>query len=154
MKSLMVLGIGNRIMMDDGIGIQVVEELAKRNTDPFIQYIVGETDIFYCLNEIKEASYSVIVDAAYLGEKPGTLSIIPLQQISETTIKSASAHDSHFINELRIGSKNIKGTFLGIEPYYIDYGTNLSPTLAERFIEIVNHVERIIQHINHNYMDY
>ena len=55
MKEVLVLGIGNRLMMDDGIGVLVVEELKKRNTNPYIRYIIGETDTYFCMNQMEEA---------------------------------------------------------------------------------------------------
>lgn len=47
MKELLVLGIGNILMMDDGIGVYIVEELKNRNTNPCIRYVIGETDVFF-----------------------------------------------------------------------------------------------------------
>lgn len=151
MKELIILGIGNRLMMDDGIGVLIVEELRKRDTNPGIRYVVGETDIYYCLDQIVDDSYVIIVDAAYLDEKPGTLSVIPLQQVSDSPVKQISIHDSHFLNEIRLSGKNIDGVFIGIEPYEIDYSINLSLALQSQFSEITDFVQRIIQHISLNY---
>ncbi len=147
MRELIILGIGNRLMMDDGIGVHIVEELRKRDTNSGIRYVVGETDIYYCLEQIVDDSYVIIVDAAYLGEKPGTLSIIPLQQVSESPVKQISIHDSHLLNEIRLSSKIIDGVFIGVEPYEIDYSLNLSVALQSQFSEIADLVGRIIQHI-------
>lgn len=44
MKEIVVLGIGNRLMMDDGIGVRLVEELDQREHVPYIRYVPGETD--------------------------------------------------------------------------------------------------------------
>jgi hydrogenase maturation protease len=138
-------------MMDDGIGVRVVEELKKQSIDTSVEYVVGETDIDYCLDQIYADSYMIIVDAAYLGEKPGTISIIPLDQVLESPTKQISVHESHFLNEIRISGKNIKGVFIAIEPCEINYGTDLSSGIQGKFKEIVKHIGEIIQHIVRNY---
>ncbi len=147
MKDILVLGIGNRLMMDDGIGVYVVEELKERSTNPDIRYIVGETDIYYCRDQIEEASYIVIVDAACLDKEPGTISIIPLGPVFKNRIFPISVHDSHLLYEIILRSKDIGGVFIGIEPHEVNYCSNLSNNLQEQFISIVENIENIIDSI-------
>ncbi len=144
MKEVLVLGIGNRLMMDDGIGVYVIEELNKRNTNPDIRYVVGETDIYFCLNQIKEASCLIIVDAAHFDNEPGSVSTIPLQQVFKNQIQPISIHDSHLLNEMIMEGKSFEGMLIGIEPYEIKYGIGLSIALQDKFPEIVDKIERII----------
>jgi hydrogenase maturation protease len=144
MKEVVVLGIGNRLMMDDGIGIQVVETLMKRNTNSSLRYVVGETDINYCLQQIIDASYIIIVDAAYLGNKPGTVSVAPMQQVLGDLRESISAHGYNFLNGIKLIGKKIEGILIGIEPYELDYSISLSPVLQKQFSEIVDVIENII----------
>lgn len=152
MKTLLVFGIGNRLMMDDGIGVHVVEELKKQSINKAARYVIGETDTYYCLDQILDDSYIIVVDAAYLGEKPGTLSIIQLNKVSQSPVNQTSIHESHFLSEIRLSGKNVEGIFIGIEPSEIDYGFNLSQDIQNRFVEIVNYVRQIIEHTIHNYV--
>ncbi|WP_010244485.1 hydrogenase maturation protease [Acetivibrio cellulolyticus] len=144
MKEVLVLGIGNRLMMDDGIGVYVVEELEKRNTNPDIRYVIGETDIYYCLNYIKKATYIIVVDAACLSKEPGEISTIPLEQVFKNPIQPISIHDSHLLSEIEMTGKSIEGLFFGIEPYEINYSFGLSAILQEQFFKIVEGIENII----------
>jgi hydrogenase maturation protease len=144
MKEVLVLGIGNRLMMDDGIGVYVVEELKERNTNPGIRYVIGETDIYYCLNHIEEASYIIIVDAACFDKESGTISTIPLEQVLENPIQPISVHDSHLLNEIKVRDKGIPGAFICIEPHEVNYCPNLSTNLQEQFIKVVEDIESII----------
>lgn len=152
MKTLLVFGIGNRLMMDDGIGVHVVEKLKRQSVNSIARYIIGETDTYYCLDQILEDSYIIVVDAAYLGEKPGTLSIIQLNKVLESTVNQTSIHESHLLSEIRLSGKKVEGIFIGIEPSEIDYGFNLSQDIQNRFEEIVNYVRQIIEHTIHNYV--
>jgi hydrogenase maturation protease len=144
MKDVLVLGIGNRLMMDDGIGVYVIETLKKINTNPCIRYVIGETDVYFCLDQIKKASYIIIVDAACLGKEPGVISTIPLEQVFKNPIKPISIHDSHLLSEIEMACKSIEGLFVGIEPYEINYSFGLSAILQEQFFKIVDGIENII----------
>lgn len=144
MKEVLVLGIGNRLMMDDGIGVYVVEELKNRNKNPDIRYIIGETDIYFCLNLIEKASYIIIVDAVCLNKQPGAISTIPLGQVFKNPIHPISVHDSHLLSEIEMTDKSTEGLLIGIEPYEINYSFGLSPILQEQYFKIVEEIENII----------
>ncbi len=45
MEKIIVLGIGNLLMMDDGIGIYLIEQLCKLNCTPYVSFLIGESDI-------------------------------------------------------------------------------------------------------------
>jgi hydrogenase maturation protease len=144
MKQILVLGIGSRLMMDDGIGVYVIEELKKRNANPGIRYVVGETDIYFCLNQIKEATCIIVVDAVRLDNEPGSISTIPLQQALENSVQLTSTHDSHLLNEIKMQGKSIEGLIIGIEPYEIKFCPSLSSILQAQFFEVVGEIENII----------
>ena len=144
MKEVLVLGIGNQLMMDDGIGVYVVEELKKRNTNSCIRYIIGETDTYFCLNQMEDALMTFIVDAAFLDKDPGTISTIPLDQVFKNPIQPITVHDSHLLNEIKLTGKSIEGIFIGIEPYAIDYSYGLSPILKAQYSKIIDEIENII----------
>ena len=148
MREIIVLGIGNRLMMDDGIGVYVVEELKKRNTNPGIRYVIGETDVYFCLDQMDEASYIIIVDAARLDNKPGTVSIIPFKQVLKDYIHPISIHESHLLNEIKMRDKSFDGVFIGIEPMEISYCPYLSLNLQAQFYKIVEKIENMVMAIN------
>lgn len=144
MKKVLVLGIGNRLMMDDGIGVHVVEELSKRNSDTDVCYLAGETDVGFCLQQIGEAPSVIIVDAAYLGKESGTTLPIPMQQVLQCSLNTISFHEFDLYKELKIEGKSIEGMLIGIEPYEINYGMQLSDVLQVKLQKIVDKVENII----------
>ncbi len=145
MKELVVLGIGNRLMTDDGIGIHIVEELQKTNTNIKIQYVVGETDVYFCLNQIENALMAIIIDAAYLNKEPGSISIVPLDKVAENPVYPISVHDTHFLDLVKKSGQNVKGLLIGIEPNEIGFGTSLSSVLESKFMEIISDVNYIIE---------
>lgn len=136
-----VIGIGNRLMMDDGIGVYIVESLAVRDKDQKNRYIIGETDIDYCLNNITEEDYIILVDAMVLGTEPGNISISPFAELTYSK-DLVYSHDYHLLNLLKL--KAYKGILIGIEPYLIDYNFGLSEPLSKRFNELLVTIEKIL----------
>lgn len=145
MKELIVLGIGNRLMTDDGIGIHIVEELQKINTNKSIQYVIGETDVYFCLNQIENTLITIIIDAAYLHKEPGSICVVALDKVYETTVFPISLHDAHLLDLVRKSGQDIKGLFIGIQPYEINFGTSLSSVLKPQIIRIISDVNNIIE---------
>lgn len=142
MKELLVLGIGNRLMMDDGVGVLVVEALAARRPVEAI-YAVGETDVDYCLDLALLAPYLILVDAAATGRAPGTVTTFPLGEVTAMGA-GLSLHHVHLLDLLHQHQPRKRGALIGIEPYRVDFHWGLSGELAERWDQILTGVEAAI----------
>lgn len=145
---LFVLGVGNRLMMDDGIGVYLVEHLQQQNWPGNVSFTVGETDIDYCLDicleALQEKAKLIVLDAVVSGGRPGELSINPLNSLFQLSV-GLSAHNLHFLDFLRRTHPALQGYVLGVEPFVIDYRLGLSPGLAEAFPCLLENVRRTLQ---------
>ncbi|MCX8131852.1 MAG: hydrogenase maturation protease [Clostridia bacterium] len=141
---IIVLGIGNRLLMDDGIGVYVVDELKKRDSTSVITYVIGETDIDYCLDETEDADYLFIIDAAQSGNPPGHIMVFKLEEIVTMNDIGLTMHNLHLFDMLVYSKNRLKGLIIGIEPYMIDYCLGLSIVLTTKLKEITGHVKDII----------
>lgn len=144
MERIIVLGIGNQLMMDDGIGIYLVEELEKLDTTSNIHYLIGESDIDYCIEKIEEATYTIILDAVYSGKETGELSIYPLANVHEYQTLDISPHNLHLFQVLYQQRKTIKGVLIGIEPYEISFHIGKSQNITEKWDQILMEVKQTI----------
>lgn len=152
MKPILVLGIGSRLMMDDGIGVNVVETLAKQTPeDEFVSYEIGETDFEYSLDLMLRAEYLIIIDAAITGKKPGEVSIFLLSELQSVN-QGISQHNLHFLDLVNQLDQRKKGVMIGIEPFHIDFHWGLSCELSEIFGTIVGKVEDTIERIKREYI--
>lgn len=143
---VLVLGLGNRLMMDDGIGVAVVEALAEQQgpADPSIRYEIGETDFDYCLALAADAARLIVVDAVVSGRRPGEVVLLPLRELSARG-RGFSMHHLHFLDGLLHLQALERGVLIGIEPDQIDVHFGLSRILKERFAEIVGVVQSHIR---------
>ncbi len=136
-----VIAIGNRIMMDDAIGIKIVESLEEDLEQLGFSIVIGETDIDYTLNEINEGDFIIIVDSSLIGEDPGTISVSSLKNIKEYNEKTYSLHQMSLVKVLS-GSELLKidGLLITIEASEINFGMELSKILKNKFETIKNKI--------------
>ena len=147
MRSILVLGLGNRLMMDDGIGVAVVEALAGRPPgDGRVTWAIGETDFEYCLGLAAAHDYLIVVDAALTGKAPGEVSVFPLDAAPGGR-SGVSAHDVHFLDLLHQSDQGKAGVLLGIEPAEICLHWGLSRCLSDGFDRIVEAVWAIVERL-------
>ncbi|MEN6316554.1 MAG: hydrogenase maturation protease [Clostridiaceae bacterium] len=143
MINTVVLGIGNRLLMDDGIGLYVAEALKELSTGD-IHCVIGETDIDYCLDEVKGAEFLIIIDAAKLGKASGEVTVLDLDDVKACRNLGLSMHNLRLFNMVELIYKDIKGIMIGIEPYMIDYNLGLSEEISIKLPEILTKVRNIV----------
>ena len=72
-KKTLVLGLGNVIMGDEGIGVHVVRALEKVPLPPNVECLAGGTGGFILLEPLQAAEHIIIIDATDDGNPPGTV---------------------------------------------------------------------------------
>ncbi len=92
-KKNLLLGIGNILMMDEGIGIHVIKEIEKRScVERDYDILDGGTGGFNLIYELIEYENVIIVDAIMDGRKPGSISV-RCPKYSRDFPEMLSAHD-------------------------------------------------------------
>jgi hydrogenase maturation protease len=105
MKTL-VIGLGNPILGDDGVGWRVAEEVAKVAADrPEVEIDCLSLGGLSLMERLTGYERVILVDAIFTGAKPvGTVSRFTLSDIPDLTAgHSASAHDTSLRNALNMG---------------------------------------------------
>ena len=138
------IGIGNRLMMDDGIAIAVLENLKNNLESMRIEVILGETDFQFCFHQLKEDDFVIILDAAYSGAVAGSVHVCKLEEAIAAYGETNSQHDMSIFDLMRLYSKPLKGYFIGIEIAKAELGCELSKALKGIFNDICLEVERIV----------
>jgi len=139
-----VIGVGNILLCDEGIGVHVVRELHRRGVPPGVEYVDGGVAGATLLNLIEGEDRVVIVDAVDAPFPPGTVVRLSPDEIAGSTGPSWSLHDVNLAATL--GMMRLRETLpemlvLGIVPADIEsYSLDLSGPLAARFGEIVEKV--------------
>lgn len=99
---ILILGIGNILLSDEGIGVRVVEEIEKLQLPPNVKCLDGGTGGFHLLGEIDSFDRVLLIDATMDGTPPGTVNRLTPKYSSEYP-RTLTAHD--------IGLKDLLDTF-------------------------------------------
>jgi hydrogenase maturation protease len=134
-----VLGIGNILLRDEGVGCHVVHAL-ERISLPDVKLIDGGTcpDVLHFL---EDADKLVIVDAVKGGGRPGQIYRFHLEDITLEQKPFLSLHDVGLLDSLMLMRlwHNISETvIIGVEPREINWGLELSPELQEKMPQIID----------------
>ncbi|MCK6683855.1 MAG: HyaD/HybD family hydrogenase maturation endopeptidase [Thermoanaerobaculia bacterium] len=89
---VLVLGVGNLLMRDEGIGVHVVRELEREEWPERITVLDGGTGGFHLLSYLCEHGRIVMVDATMDGEPPGTIRVLRPRSLTDMP-RTLSAHD-------------------------------------------------------------
>ncbi len=142
-----VLGIGNRLMMDDGIAIAVLENIRDKLIAMGTEVIIGETDLQFCFHQLELEDFVIILDATYSEREAGSIYSCKLEKVITVYRASNSQHDMNIFDLMRLYTKYTRGYFIGIEVGEIGLGFKLSETLSELFHDICFDIEILIKEI-------
>src|SRR3974390_793577 len=136
---LLVLGIGNILMGDEGVGVHVVRHLEKEDVPAGVELLDGGTGSFLLLDPMQLARKVILIDATLDDNSPGTVKRLT-PRFSTDYPRTLAAHD--------IGLKDLLDAFyllghqvdvvlfaISIAPLQ-DMGLDLSPMVAAHVPEI------------------
>ena len=147
-----VLGIGNLLLKDEGVGIHLVQKLADTIDCTNVNVIDGGTDPDFISLVDDNIDKLIIIDAARAGEEPGTIYRFSIDDLDSGSFDTVSLHDIGIGESLRmmtILNKQPKSTvIIGVEPKTIDFGLELSPEVDVKMSRIIELVLEEIKETN------
>jgi len=135
----LVMGIGNVLLKDEGIGCHVVHALGEADLSD-VEIIDGGTSLDV-LQLCEDADKLIIVDAVRGGGMPGQIYRFRIGDITLEQKPLLSLHDMSLIDSLKLMRlwHNIDGAvIIGIEPKDIGWGLELSPELEQTVPRIID----------------
>lgn len=142
--SVKVIAIGNILMKDDAIALEVAKEIEEELLKKGVEVIYGETDFQYCIANTGEEDYIFILDAAQFGKSPGEVTFLPLGSF-HTTNYGYTQHSYSFLDLLKLFYPKIQGEISAIEVHEVEFAYGLSPLLKEKLKDIS---KKILSKIN------
>lgn len=126
----LVLGIGNLLLCDEGVGVHVVHALRQEQLPPDVVTLDIGTAFLDALHEIEHADRIIIVDAMEGGCAPGTVYRVPFEDCERPTC-IASLHGFDLSRVMFLAGRKFSPEVIviGVEPARIDWGVELSPEI-------------------------
>ena len=130
MKDVLVLGIGNPLLGDDGFGVEVVRRLREQTGPPCVEFLDGGTAGLYLLPHLEGRSHILVVDAIEFGGRPGQVVRLGAAEIPAYRGLKLSEHQVTFqevvalMDLMEIKPREL--LFVGVQPRGTHWGDPLS----------------------------
>jgi hydrogenase maturation protease len=129
-KNILILGLGNILLGDEGVGVRVIEQLYSHPFPDEIEVIDGGTAGYELINFFEGKEKVIIVDAVKTDDTPGSVYKMDLSVVQEDETVQLSLHQIGLKNVFKMASMmdlNPEVTLVGIVPKdYQDYNIGLS----------------------------
>ena len=135
-EKLLILGVGNELKRDDGVGPFIVDNLdEKYNVICINAKTVPEN--FTGKIRKEQPSHVIIVDACLMGGEAGDIKIVDKDDFVNIGISTHSMSLSYFVKYLE-RDNDFKIIFVGIEPETMEFGEELSEKIEKTAFYFIN----------------
>jgi hydrogenase maturation protease len=138
---VLIVGIGNLLMGDEGVGVHVVRSLINSDLPDGIECLDGGTGGFHLLGALQGARKIVLVDATIDGSPPGTVRKLR-PRFSKDYPRTLTAHDiglKDLLDAFYLIGDRPDVTLLAVSISQLDNLTvELSPRVAARLDEVAD----------------
>jgi hydrogenase maturation protease len=150
--NILVLGIGNTLLSDEGVGIHVVNALLAAPEGPRkgVEYLDGGTLSFTLAGPIQDADALIVVDAAQLNAAAGALQVF----LGEDMDRFLNANQKSSVHEVGLtdlrsiailaGHWPERRALLGIQPQKLDWGEQPTDSVAATIPLACNRINSLI----------
>ncbi len=140
MGRILVLGVGNLLLKDEGVGVHVAQRMMKMDLPENVEVVDGGTATLDILPLVDGVDRLVVVDAMKGGKAPGTIyRLVPGDAVQHKQ-EALSLHQVDLLQMLDmcalIGGKP-PTLIIGIEPQEIDFSVELSPEVERKLPEVI-----------------
>jgi hydrogenase maturation protease len=140
-KPMVVLGLGNPLMADEGIGVHLVERLAACAGEfPEVDFIDAGTGGLSILHHLEGRRKAIFIDCACMGEEPGVIKRFSPEDVeSAKVLAHQSLHEADLLRIIamarQLGQAPEQIVIFGIEPQRVEPALGLSPALRDKIDE-------------------
>lgn len=137
-RNMLILGLGNTLLTDEGVGVHVINYLQTQFPDePDVEYLDGGTLSFTLAEPIESADGLIVVDAADFGAEAGTICCYQQQAMDDFvgSNRKRSVHEVSLIDLLAVAYLTERlpkrRALIGIQPHTVDWGDQPTSKVAE-----------------------
>ena len=155
-EQILVLGVGNILLTDEGVGIRVIERIQERYEFPDnVSVLDGGVLGLSLLGVISEADHLIVVDAVKNGREPGVLYRLKGDQVPKRILAKNSLHQVDFLETLtscQALDRVPETVIVGIEPQDIEnLSIELTPVVQEKMDSLVEMVLKELDRLGVKY---
>ena len=141
MIKIRVIGVGNLLLGDEGIGIHAIEALAGQKLPPEVELVDAGTAGLGLLNFLEDVEKVIFIDAADMSLPPGAIRRFQPEDVRDSfQYREMSLHETGLLNILalaqRTGQYPAEVVIYGIQPQRLETSLELSPVCRDALREL------------------
>lgn len=151
MNNVLVLGLGNTLQTDEGIGVHIIHYLEKCHPFSNAIYVDGGTHSFRLSELIEDYRHLVVIDTAELNSQPGKVAVYRNAEMDDFVahgVKS-SAHEIGLKDLLSVALLHDrlpdKRALIGIQPAQFGWGCEPTEQVAAAIPRVVEQLKKILE---------
>ncbi|MEA4855457.1 MAG: HyaD/HybD family hydrogenase maturation endopeptidase [Solidesulfovibrio sp.] len=136
-RKILILGVGNILYTDEGVGVRAVERLLETfDFSDNVTLMDGGNLGMRLMQPLMESDYCIVLDAVLGGDAPGTIYRFTGEDLRKSLAFKDSMHQSDLVDTLiycELVGKRPETVVIGMEPFdFKTMAVELSPTVADR----------------------
>jgi hydrogenase maturation protease len=141
----LIIGLGNPLRGDDGVGVRVAQVLAKRVLPGGVEVVDGGTQGLALVNLMEGWPCVIVVDAANVGREPGEFVRFTLDEArllgedEQISVHGASLRDALLLAQV-LGVLPDQVVVFGVQPASLDWREGLSPEVEMALPDVVQSI--------------
>ncbi len=143
-KPVLVLGVGNTIQMDDGVGVHVANRLMALDLPDEVEVVDGGILGVDLLSIIEGCRRMIVIDAVDAGMEAGTLFRFTPADMVDDLIPAQSLHQVGLLETLQmaalLGRAPEETVIFGVQPGEVDWGLTLTEAVEAKLDLLVDKV--------------
>jgi hydrogenase maturation protease len=144
----LVVGVGNEMMRDEGVGVAVVRALRSEPLGEEARVLELGTRGFDLIYEMESAARVIVIDAVRAGREPGSVYVFEPEEARSINSRTSSLHGLDLLDVLELAAATgirPQVMIVGVEPQEVAPGLGLSQRVKRRLGEVVDRVRRLAE---------
>jgi hydrogenase maturation protease len=140
---ILIVGMGNLIYRDEGIGVHIIQEMMKMKLPSHIELLDIGTSTMDLISYIKNVKKMIVIDAMKAGGVPGSMYRCRPEDLFPKDEKPISLHEIGLLETLNMANKMgmvIDTVIIGVEPKVMDWGMDLTKEVEDKIPIIIEAV--------------
>ncbi|MGO8987323.1 MAG: hydrogenase maturation protease [bacterium] len=143
MDKILIIGIGNLLCRDEGIGVHVIERMKALELPDHVELLDIGTSTMDLISYLDGVKKLIVIDAMKAGGIPGTIYKCRPEDLLPTEDGPISLHEIGLIETLDMVKKKgleMDTVIFGVEPKVLDWGMELSDEVKSKIPAIIEAV--------------
>ena len=143
MDKILIVGIGNLLCRDEGIGVHVIQEMGNIKLPDHIDLLDMGTSTMDLISYLEGVKKLIAIDAMKAGGAPGTIYKCRPEDLLPEEKGPISLHEIGLLESLNMAQKmgmKIDTVIIGVEPEILDWGMELTEAVKNKIPLIIEAV--------------